>query len=62
LVGRTIHILADFLKSNDTIRFGLLDYTQDENLKTTLIGQVQPRIVILKEGNVYVVSGIRDNY
>ena len=48
LVGRTVHILADLLKSNDTLRFGLIDYEVEENLKTTLIGQVQPRVVILK--------------
>ena len=30
LVGRTIHILADMYKNNNTMRFGIIDFTKDE--------------------------------
>jgi hypothetical protein len=40
----------------------LIDYVADENLKTTLVGEVQPRVVVLKNGKVYVVSSMRDTY
>lgn len=52
LIGRTMHILNEHYKSNPKIRFGLIDYTEDELLKMTLIGDLAPSIALLKNGTV----------
>ncbi len=53
LVGRTIHILADMYKNNATMRFGIIDFTKDEQLKETLIGNSAPIILLIVNGRVF---------
>jgi hypothetical protein len=36
-IGKSIHILAETFASNQTMRFGLLNYHEEEELKDTLI-------------------------
>ena len=38
LVGKTIHILSKVYAQNDTMRFGLVDFQRDEEIKESLIG------------------------
>lgn len=50
LIGRSMHILSKHYAGNPNIRFGLVDYTKDELLKMTVIGNTAPAIAMLKDG------------
>jgi hypothetical protein len=41
-------------KENSTIKFGLVDFNTDEELLETLVGSQKPRIVLVKNGKIYI--------
>lgn len=53
LVGKTIRILSDIYAGNETIRFGLIDFTKNEELKEGLVGKQEPRLIMIHNGQVY---------
>ena len=62
LIGRTIHILNDHYADNPNVRFGMLDYTKEELLKMTMIGDSAPAIAMFKDGYVYRLPGMNEQY
>ena len=62
LIGRTIHILAKHYANDAKIRFGLVDYTKEELLKMTVIGDTAPAIAMLKDGKVIRLQGMKEAY
>ena len=62
LIGRTMHILSKHYADNPKIRFGLVDYTKDELLKMTVIGDTAPAIAMLKEAKIIRLQGMREAY
>lgn len=49
-------------RSNHTMQFGLIDYHESEDLKETLVGKDAPKIVLIKNGLVYVSPVFKESY
>ena len=44
------------------MRFGLVDFQRDEEIKECLVGIQEPRIVIIKDGRVRTVPPFKESY
>ena len=62
VIGKSIHSLAETFASNQTMRFGLINYERDECLKETLIQNHEPGVVLIKNGTVYRQDKMRESY
>jgi hypothetical protein len=62
LVGRTIHILSSLYAGNSTLRFGLVDFKEDELIKEALVGQKEPIIIMIHQGKVYGCPTYKEAY
>jgi hypothetical protein len=54
--------LNQIYAGNGNIRFGLVDYTQEELLKVTLVTDAVPRIVVLQGGHFFRDVSMREAY
>ena len=51
-----------FYADDDKVRFGLVDYMNDEYLKETLVGANAPRVVVLRNATVYRDAPFKEAY
>lgn len=62
IVGKSIRILSEIYSGNETLRFGLVDFTKDELIKETLVGLKEPKIVMIHNGELYIQGNFGEGY
>ena len=55
-------ILADMFEGNHTMQFGLINFHTNEDLKETLVGMMEPKIVMIKDGKVLTTPMYKESY
>ena len=62
LVGKSVIALSKVYGHNETLRFGLVDYYKDEEIKESLVGMKAPKIVMIHDGLVYQNNPFQEGY